>query len=327
MNQLFTKGLDNYQAPSAHKVVATIGTFDGIHQGHQAILSRLNEIAREEKAASVLITFDPHPREIVAPDSAPLLLTTLAEKKEFIPDFFSGQTLVLEFDRQLSQLSLEQFVVEILLKKIKVTKLVVGYDHALGKDRKGNIRELARVAKEHDLEIEVIGPVLADEKPVSSSRIRTALAADRFDEAINLLGHDYAIFGTVERGIGLGRKLGYPTANVGYDSRKLLPGEGVYVCKAWVRGERKHGMMFIGRNHFNPVEKISVEANLFDFDDDIYGEEIAVYPTRFLRGNRKFDSTDGLVEQIGIDKINTLEYIEKEKKNDDRQRAKSSNCC
>lgn len=327
MSEMFIKGLDNYQAPSDGKVVATIGTFDGIHQGHQAILKRLNEIASEDNAASVLITFDPHPREIVSPDSAPLLLTTLAEKKEFIPHFFSGQTLVLEFNRKFSELSMEQFVVEILLGKIGITRLVVGYDHALGKNRQGNIRELTRLAQEHTFEIEVIDPVIVDEKPVSSTRIREALATDRFNEAIRLLGHDYAIFGTVEKGIGLGHKLGFPTANVAYDSRKLLPGEGVYVCKAWVRGERKNGMMFIGRNHFNPVEKISVEANLFDFDEDIYGEEIAVYPTFFLRGNKKFDTTDSLVEQIEIDKKDTIEYIKKETKNDDRQRAKSSNCC
>lgn len=327
MNELFIRGLDRYEAPADRKVVATIGTFDGIHRGHQAILERLNQIAREEDAASVLITFDPHPREIVQPDSAPLLLTTLAEKKEFIPDFFSGRTLVLNFDRQLSNLSSQEFVVEILLKKIKVNKLIVGYDHALGKDRKGNITELTRMAKEHNFELEVIEPVLVGEKPVSSSRIRDALTSDRFVEAIDLLGHDYAIFGTVERGIGLGRKLGYPTANVNYDRRKLLPGEGVYVCKAWVRGEKKHGMMFIGRNHFNPVDKVTVEANLFDFDQDIYGEEITVYPTRFLRGNRKFDSTDSLVEQIDIDKKNTIDCIEKEMMNDSRQRAKSSNCC
>jgi len=327
LSELFVRGLDRYKVPANSKVVGTIGTFDGIHRGHQAIFERLNQIAKEENASSVLITFDPHPREIVTPDSAPLLLTTLAEKKEFIPDFFTGQTLVLDFDSQLSQLSMEQFVVEILLKKVGITKLVVGYDHALGKDRKGNIRELTKMAKQHSFELEVIGPVLIDGKPVSSSRIRKAMADDRFVKAMNLLGHDYAIFGTVEQGIGLGRKLGYPTANVSYDSRKLLPGEGVYVCKAWVKGEKKHGMMFIGRNHFNPVKKVSVEANLFDFDEDIYGEEIAVYPTQFLRGNRKFDSTVSLVEQIAIDKKDTIEIIKKENNDVDRQRAKSSNCC
>ena len=142
---------------------------------------------------------------------------------------------------------------------------------------------------------------------------------------MNMLGHDYAIYGKVERGIGLGRRLGYPTANVNYDIRKLLPPEGVYSCWALIGSEEKDGMMFIGKNHFNPQDRISVEANLFDFDRDIYDEEIIVHPIHFIRHNRKFDTTDKLVEQIKKDKEDVIKIILKERMNGNEQRAKSSN--
>ena len=149
---------------------------------------------------------------------------------------------------------------------------------------------------------------------------------DDFSGALQMLGHHYAIFGTVERGIGLGRRIGYPTANVRYGPRKLLPRDGVYSCYVSAAGECKSGMMFIGKNHFNPQDRISVEANIFDFDRDIYDEEILVFPTQYVRDNRKFESTDKLVEQLAIDKNNVLRIIEKESKDADKQGAKSTNC-
>jgi riboflavin kinase/FMN adenylyltransferase len=132
-----------------------------------------------------------------------------------------------------------------------------------------------------------------------------------YPEALHLLGHEYAIFGTVERGIGLGRKLGYPTANVKHHATKLLPPEGVYACWIQLGSENFCGMMFIGENHFNPAHKVTVEANIFDFDRDIYDQEIIVYPTHYIRGNRRFDSTEALVRQIGIDKNSILEIMKK----------------
>lgn len=310
MTARFVYDLKDFR-PSTNGVVATLGTFDGIHRGHQAIFSRVKEASQATGFPSVLVTFDPHPRFVVSPDRAPLLLTTTPEKEEFIPAYFDGQVVVLPFTKELMNLSAEEFVKQIILDRLGVKKLIVGYDHAFGKNRSGNATELRRLASVYGFEVEVVDPVLISGAPVSSTRIRNAILENAYAEALELLGHNYAIYGTVERGIGLGRKLGYPTANVSYSPMKLLPPEGVYACWVEVDGEAKCGMMFIGKNHFNPSGRVTVEANLFDFDRDIYDHHISVYPTHFVRANQRFDSTDELVAQIARDKNNVLSILSK----------------
>lgn len=307
------------------KSLITIGTFDGIHKGHQVILKKVLEESKQFKLNPILVTFHPHPKVVVTPENIPLLLTTLEEKEQFIPHFYNGNVLVLDFDEKLMNLSAESFVKEVLIDKLNVAKVIVGYDHAFGKNRHGGIKELKDFGDKYKFEVEVIGPVMYKDEAISSSRIRKATLNNEYEEALEMLGHDYAIYGPVERGIGLGRRLGYPTANVSYNIRKLLPPEGVYACWAQIDDEEKDGMMFIGENYFNPQKRITVEANFFDFDRDIYDKEITVYPTRFIRPNRRFDSTEELVEQIGKDKEKVLEIIKKEKDNVVEQRTKSSN--
>ncbi|MGH8015108.1 MAG: bifunctional riboflavin kinase/FAD synthetase [Candidatus Zixiibacteriota bacterium] len=321
----FIKSLEEYKSTGIKSAVATIGTFDGIHLGHRAILEKVRSEADRESLTPVLVTFDPHPRVVLTPDSAPPLLTTMEEKEQFIPDYFSGKVLVLTFDEKLRNLSAEEFVETILVEKVGVKKLIVGYDHALGKNRKGDTKELERLGGKYGFEVEVVGPVLHDGRPISSSRIREAMQEGNFEQAVEFLGHHYAIFGTVMRGMGLGKKLGFPTANVDYNEHKMLPPDGVYGCWAKVGEENLCGMMFIGRNFFNPEGGRSVEANLFEFDIDIYDEEIFVYPTHFIRGNRKFSSTDELIVQMKKDKESVLNIMKKEKKNVSRERAQSSN--
>ncbi len=306
-------------------MIATIGTFDGIHRGHREIFRRVREQSERENARAVLITFHPHPRVVVTPDNVPLLLTTIEEKEKFIPDFFDGKVLVLDFNEELKNMPADRFVRDILVDRVGIRKLIVGYDHALGKNREGNIAALQALGAKYGFEVEVVGPVVEDGQPVSSSRIRRALQESRFDEAIRLLGHEYAIYGTVVRGIGLGRKLGYPTANVAYNQRKLLPHEGVYACFAQIGDEEFDGMMFIGRNHFNPNAGVTVEANLFDFDRDIYGQEMIVYPIRYVRMNQRFESKEALVEQIGKDKEIVLNILKQEKRYAAQQGAQSQN--
>jgi riboflavin kinase/FMN adenylyltransferase len=262
----------------------------------------------------VLITFHPHPKVLVTPDDVPMLLTTIEEKKKFIPDFLEGRVLVLDFDQQLRSLSAEEFVRRILIDRIGIKKLIVGYDHAFGKDRSGTITELKGFGQQYGFDVTVVDPVIIDGKPVSSTRIRRAMLADRYPEAIRLLGHEYAIYGTVERGIGLGRKIGYPTANLKYNPRKLLPPSGVYSCWAQLAGDSMYGMVFIGQNHFNPAMHVSVEANLFDLKEDIYGEEMVVYPCEFVRRNRKFETPEELTRQIESDKQQVLKLLNKGEK-------------
>jgi len=291
-----------------------MGTFDGIHRGHQEILRQVRQASEEHGLPPLLITFHPHPKVLVTPDDVPLLLTTIEEKEKFVPDFLEGSVLVLDFNEQLRSLSAEQFVKDILVDHIGVRELIVGYDHAFGRDRRGTITELRGFGERFGFSVTVVKPVIVDDRPVSSSRIRRAMKEDHYTEAIRLLGHEYAIYGRVEKGIGLGRKIGYPTANVRYNLRKLLPPDGVYACWAHVQDQDRYGMMFIGRNHFNPAGGISVEANLFDFDRDIYDEEIIVYPCQFIRRNQKYDSTEELVKQIEIDKQNVLKLLNKGEK-------------
>jgi riboflavin kinase/FMN adenylyltransferase len=309
MTSTFIRGLENYESTNGRGVVATLGTFDGIHRGHQEILCRVRDYSMKHNLEPVLITFHPHPRVVVTPSQIPMLLTTIEEKEKFIPDFLDGHVLVLEFNDALKNLTADEFVKKVLVDTVNVKKLIVGYDHQFGKNRSGNIAKLKELGDLYGFELEVVPPVLMGGKPVSSTRIRTALAEGEFDEAVSLLGHEYAIYGTVERGIGLGRRLGYPTANVSYSQRKLLPQEGVYACWVEVAGQSKCGMMFIGQNHFNPAQKMSVEANIFDFDQDIYDHEIIVYPSRYIRANRKYETTDALVAQIEKDKKNVLNIL------------------
>ncbi len=327
MSTTFVHGIERFPSRGDTPTVVTIGTFDGIHVGHQKILRRVQEVALEYKLAPVLVTFHPHPRVYVSPENIPLLLTTIEEKEKFIPDFFDGTVLIVNFDEEMKNMEAEDFVKNILIDKVGMKKLIVGYDHALGKDRKGTIPELRKMGEKYGYEVEVCGPVMVGKEAVSSSRIRRAMQENRYEEALKLLGHEYAIYGTVEKGIGLGKKLGYPTANVKYNSRKLLPPQGVYVCYTELDEKCYEGMMFIGRNYFNPEARISVEVNLFDFDRDIYGKEIIVYPTRFIRANKKFDAHEPLVKQITKDKEKALHILQKEKRHGADERAKSSNYC
>ena len=322
----FVMGIENWTRQNDN-AVTTVGTFDGIHLGHQEILRRATAEAERLNADPVLVTFHPHPRVLVTPDNVPSLLTTIEEKEQFLPCFFDGRVVVLEFNQELKNLDPEEFVTSILLDKLGTRKLIVGYDHAFGRNRKGDVRELKRLADKFGFDFEVVGPIDAGGEAVSSSRIRKLVAGDGLRDAIGLLGHQYAVQGSVERGIGLGRRIGYPTANVAYGSRKLLPREGVYACWVQVDNEEFDGMMFIGRNHFNPAGLVTVEANLFDFDRDIYDQLITVYPTHFLRESVKFESTDELVDQLEKDKENVLRILKEESNHVPGQRRKSTGYC
>lgn len=327
MKAQFIRDIEKYASEETSFTAATLGTFDGIHLGHKAIFERVHSAAEANGLAPLLITFHPHPRVVLTPDNVPQLLTTIEEKEHFIPDFFSGKVIVIKFDEEIRNMTAEQFVKNILVEKLRVKKLIIGFNHVLGKDRGGDSKELSRLGSKYGFDVEIVEPIMRDAKPVSSTRIREAMQSGNFDEATNLLGHQYAIFGTVMRGMGLGRKLGYPTANVDYNKRKLLPPDGVYSCWVTVKDEHYSGMMFIGKNHFDPRGGISVEANLFDFDEDIYDEEIYVYPTRFVRGNQKFDSKEELTAQMKKDKEIVIDILKEEKSNGIEKRAQSSHYC
>jgi riboflavin kinase / FMN adenylyltransferase len=299
------KGIDNYPAEETG-VVATIGTFDGIHLGHQSILRQLTLSALRRRLKAVAITFEPHPRVLVTPDSPPPLLTDINEKARLLSDYLDGTLLVLEFNKKLMGMTAEEFTKNYLVDKIKINKLVVGYDHAFGKDRSGTINDLMGLSRKYSFDLQIVDPVIVDGRPISSTRIRHVIAESNLRPALELLGHAYPISGKVIQGIGLGAKIGFRTANLQFNPRKLLPEDGVYSCSVEYKSRNYRGMMFIGKNHFNPEAGKTVEVNIFDFNEHIYENEIFCFPEVFIRKGRKFGSTEELAKQLRDDKKRIL---------------------
>lgn len=289
--------------------MATLGTFDGFHLGHQSIFDALARQARNLDLPQVAITFHPHPRVIVTPDSPPLLLTTPEEKVDLLSSRFDGSLVFLKFDSQLREMSAEQFAEDVLVKRFGIKALVVGFNHSFGHNRTGTADQLHEIGEQRGFGVEVVGPVTYKDQPISSSRIRRAIREGDWDDAVGMLGHPYPIHGVVTRGLGHGRKMGWPTINLNWEKRKLLPKEGVYSCTASVNGHSYKGMMFVGINMLNPEKTVSVEANLFDFDRSVYEKEATLYPRHFIRANRRFESADLLAAQIARDKRKILELL------------------
>ncbi len=282
--------------------VITVGTFDGVHRGHWAVLQEIRRRAREAKRRSVLVTFHPHPLKIVRPDRAPLLLTTPVEKKEILAETGLDYAVFLSFNHVLASYSPRRFVEEILVNRLGVEELVIGYDHGFGRGRSGDVDTLEEIGDEMGFAVDVVSPIRAGETAVSSSKIRAALSEGNVEEARVGLGRPYCVRGLVVRGDGRGRKLGFPTANLFVPMNgKLIPPSGVYA----VRGCLKRGV-FDGAIHIGPRptftgSRPTIELHLLDFDGDIYGEEVRVEFIRHLREVRPFDSVSALVEQLKYD--------------------------
>lgn len=282
--------------------VVTVGTFDGVHRGHWAVLQEIRRRAVESDCRAILVTFHPHPLKIVRPERAPLLLTTPVEKKEILAETGLDYAVFLSFNPLLASYSPRRFVEEILLDRLGMIELVIGYDHGFGQGRSGDVDTLRRIGDELGFMVDVVSPIRAGETPVSSTRIRKALLDGNVEEARVALGRPYCVRGLVVRGDGRGRKLGFPTANLFVPvNGKLIPPPGVYA----VRGCLKRGV-FDGAIHIGPRptftgSRPTIELHLLDFSADIYGEEVKVEFIRHLREVRPFASAAALVEQLKYD--------------------------
>jgi riboflavin kinase/FMN adenylyltransferase len=283
--------------------VVTSGTFDGVHLGHQKILSRLKETAKYQNGETVVITFWPHPRLIVSPDSdGILLLSTLEEKIELLGKIGIDHLLILPFTRKLSELSGDAYVRKILLEGIGTKTLVIGYDHRFGKNREGGFDFLKENSSKYKIEIVEIPRQEIEHLTISSTKIRQALLDGRIEEAQGLLGRNYSFSGLVKKGRQLGRTIGFPTANVHTEKTyKLIPAKGVYAVLVYLRDKVYHGVMNIGSRPTVEGEGITQEVHILNFDDDIYGEKLKVEIFSFLRKEKKFDNIKDLVEQIRLD--------------------------
>lgn len=285
----------------------TVGSFDGVHLGHQAVLQEIDRRARASGRASVLVTFDPHPLEVVNPEAAPPLLTTGPERLEILAQSPLDYVLLLRFDRQLAGLAPEGFVREILLQRCGMRELVIGHDHGFGRGRSGDVETLRRLGAVEGFEVDVVPPVDFGGQHVSSSRIRRAVAGGDLLTARAMLGRPYAVVGRVTGGERRGRLLGVPTINLSELSpRKLLPPDGVYAVRVEWRGGDAGGMMNQGpRPTFHDGRRV-LEAHLFDFDGDLYGEWVRVQWVERLRDIERFESVQHLQNQLERDRLRAV---------------------
>lgn len=294
-------GLDDIQPlPNA---VVTSGTFDGVHRGHQTILSRLTEVARASGGESVLITYWPHPRTVVSNDSQNLkLLTTLDEKIELLDQAGVDYLVVIPFTRSFSELTSEEYIRQILIDKIGTKKLVIGYDHRFGRDREGGFDYIQAHQSEYGFGVEEIPRQDIEAVGVSSSKIRAALNEGNIQTANRFLGRLYSLTGTVVKGRQLGRTIGFPTANLQVDDQsKLIPANGVYAVDVDYAGQTLGSMLNIGFRPTVAGTNQTIETYIFDFDKDIYGEHITLKFREFLRSEQKFDGLPALVAQLKRD--------------------------
>ena len=291
----------------ANGSTVTVGSFDGVHLGHQAVLREIDSRARAAGRSSVLVTFDPHPLEVVNPEAAPPLLTTGPERLEILALSPLEYVLLVRFDRHLASLTPEEFVRQVLLERCAVRELVIGHDHGFGRGRSGDVDTLRRLGDAHGFEVDVVPPVDFGGQHVSSSRIRRAVAGGDLSTAAAMLGRPYGVVGRVGEGERRGRLLGVPTINLSELSpRKLLPPDGVYAVRVEWRSGRAGGMMNQGpRPTFQDGRRV-LEAHLFDFDGDLYDEWVRIEWVERLRDIERFASVDQLQQQLTRDRAGAL---------------------
>jgi riboflavin kinase/FMN adenylyltransferase len=286
--------------------VVTIGTFDGVHLGHQKIIEQLNLEAAKNGGESVLLTFDPHPRIVLFPENHNVkLIQTLGEKFQVLEKFDLKNVVLVPFTKGFSELSAIDFVEQILIGNLKAKKVVIGYDHQFGRNREGNIQFLKSVSEKYGFEVIEISAKSIDEINISSTKIRDSLLRGDVETAKLFLSRPYEISGSVIRGNQLGRTLDFPTANVKVDSElKLIPANGVYAVQVKIDGKMHFGVMNIGtKPTVNSSNEKSLEVHIFDFNKVIYGDIITVFMEKHIRNEQKFANLDELKRAISNDEI------------------------
>ncbi|MGB0524822.1 MAG: bifunctional riboflavin kinase/FAD synthetase [Flammeovirgaceae bacterium] len=303
-------GLENIQKLA--NAIVTSGTFDGVHIGHQKILARLSEVAKQASGESVVLTFWPHPRLVLFPDQTDLrLLSSLQEKMDLLGQYGIDHLIVLTFSKAFAATTSHDFIQKILVDQIGTKKLVIGYDHRFGRNREGGFDYLKAHSHEFGLEVEEIPRQDIDDVGVSSTKIRKALLAGDIYTANNYLGGEYMLTGNVVKGEQVGRTIGYPTANLEVDEPyKLIPEDGIYAVRVLVRKQVHQGMLYIGtRPTIGAKLKRAIEVNIFEFNQDIYHETIRVYFVKALRKDEKFQDLASLQKQLEQDKLAALEVL------------------
>ncbi|PWK26590.1 riboflavin kinase/FMN adenylyltransferase [Arcicella aurantiaca] len=302
-------GLEEFK--KLENAVVTSGTFDGVHLGHRKILNRLIEVAQQTEGESVVLTFYPHPRTVISPDNKVVnLLSTLDEKIELLEKSGIQHLVIIPFTREFSELSSEEFIQKILIQTIGTKTLVIGFDHRFGKNREGSFEYLKVHKANYGFEIEEISRQDIENIGVSSSKIRKALQDGDIQLADHFLGRNYSLSGVIVKGKQLGRTIGFPTANIQVrEIAKLIPTTGVYAVKVGYNGNELKGMLNIGNRPTVDGTFQTIEVNIFDFDREIYGENLTVEFIQKIRNEQKFNGLDELKAQIAKDKITCTEIL------------------
>lgn len=293
------------QLPKFKNAVITVGTFDGVHKGHQQLIKRINELAENSNGESVIITFNPHPRLVINPNDSNLqLLNTAEEKIALLEKYGVHNVVMVPFSRNFSEQTAEEYIEYFLVRNFHPKYIVIGYDHKFGKNRTGDINLLKQMKHNFGYEIEEIQKETLDAITISSTKIRYALQEGNVTIANELLGHNYTLEGLVIKGKQNGRKIGYPTANLSIaDTHKLIPHKGIYAVKVYHAGNTYGGMLSIG---FNPTfggRKLTTEVNILNFNQDIYGEKIKLELIEYIRDEKMFDNVQDLIHAIDNDKL------------------------
>lgn len=303
------KIFQNFRGFSSGKPLAlSLGMFDGVHLGHQTIISELKRIASEKNLESAVLTFWPHPRLVFNPNEDLKLLNTLEEKTTLLENFGIENLFLKNFDEEFRNLTGEEFVKQVLVEKLNVKHLIVGHDHVFGKNRSGDFQLLEKLAPELGFGVEQMEAVNIYNNNISSTKVRDALLEGNIKEANLMLGYNYSLTGTVVHGKKIGRTIGYPTANIETDSLKLLPKKGAYIVEVSLGGNNYKGMLSIGTNPTVNGQKLTTEVYILDFNEDIYGKEITVKFRDLLHEEVKFDGLEKLIERLDEDRRLTEEF-------------------
>lgn len=292
------------------KTILTLGTFDGVHIGHQKILEKLIDNTINEKYESMVLTFFPHPRMVLQEKSEIKLLNTIEEKIQLLETIGIQNLVIHPFDALFSQLTAEEFVQTVLVDQFDIHKIIIGHDHRFGRNRTANIDDLIGFGEKYGFEVEQISVQEINDLSVSSTKIRKAILEGNMPLANEYLGYDYFLSGIVFKGKQLGRTIGFPTANLKIkEDYKLIPLNGVYVVKSTINQKTVFGMMNIGFNPTVSGEQLSIEIHFFDFDADLYDQKITVSILTYMRPEQKFDSVALLTEQLEKDKSTAIRYL------------------
>lgn len=282
--------------------------FDGVHLGHKCIIDELKKVGSAHHLETAVLTFWPHPRFVFNPNEDLKLLNTLDEKTLLMEKYGINNLFLKEFDDEFRNLTGEEFVRQILIEKLNVKYLIIGYDHSFGKNKSGNFELLQKLSKELNFEVEQMEAINIHENNISSTKIRNALLAGNILEANEMLGYSYSVSGKVVHGKKLGRTIGYPTANIETENIKLLPKKGAYIVEVFVDNQQYKGMLSVGTNPTVNGDKLTVEVYILDFEGDIYDEKITVKFKDFLHEEIKFEGLEKLIERLDEDKILTMNY-------------------